>query len=219
MQTSGTERRPGPEGQDLRLRKVGFSCRFLRAKRRPNCSPGRQPDDSSGCRPRGSREGANVTAREWYRAYVGCRAPCLRNEPAAHRPIIPRSRAPRRPGRRPVSCVAFLNERKFHVGKADGFPSGVPRKGGAGRTRRRRPSSGRGELSTRTSPRPAEGRRRAFGFGTRRSRRGAQVAPRRERKSNHHGRLPGRRRPVVAAPRDPRDAPFAQGLARRMLPG
>ena len=147
----------------------------------------------------GSREGVNVIAHEWYWVYVGCRAPCLRNEPAAHRPLISRPRAPNGPGRCPVSCAAFLNERNYC--RRSGWISVRRPSRGAGRTRKRRPSSGRGVCGIalpRVRPKAVVGlldseRLYRVGASCSKSRPKHGVYP-----PSHHGRLLDSLRPGVA---------------------
>ena len=131
-------------------------------------------DDRKVCRwpCRRGREGAGE-AREWHWVYAGCRAPCLRIEPAAHAPHHSRPQARHALRATPVSCVAFPSRRNLSRLSLEGFA--------------RRPRGPRSELEGRR-PRPpasrrdprsplAEGLVRTLGCGTLMTREGCATAP------------------------------------------
>lgn len=153
---------------------------------------------------------AYAIAREWHRVYAGCRAPCLRIEPAAHAPH--HSTAPRAQSLAGVPgflcCIPVKTEPQLaKFGKLRPAPSRA-----AGRTRRPLPSStGQAERST-----LARGRR-------------PRPDPRMRNAQNARGVRNGpsdRSRPIKQSPARPPGAgrPLARGRrARRrrprMLPG
>ena len=147
-----------------------------------------------------------MTAREWHRAYAACRAPCLRNEPAAptphHSSIGPKGATPCGRVRFPV-----LHAR---VQSKDGTSTDRPKpgklrpaspRGGSGGPQGRgpRPRAWRSDPPSRPRPRASAGPQDAE-----RSERegGAQRPPRPDRDRNGNqapARPPGAPRPRDAA--------------------
>lgn len=159
---------------------------------------------------------APVTAREWHRAYAACRAPCLRNEPAAPTPHHSSIIGPK--GATPCGRVRFpvLHAR---VQSKDGTSTDRPKpgelrpaspRGGSGGPQGRgpRPRAWRSDPPSRPRPRASAGPQDAE-----RSERegGAQRPPR-----------PDRDRDSVTKPQHDRPARPGHGTRRRrtrMLPG
>ena len=158
---------------------------------------------------------APVTAREWHRAYAACRAPCLRNEPAAPAPHHSSIIGPK--GATPCGRVRFpvLHAR---VQSKDGTSTDRPKPGEL------RPASPRGD---RADPKaaalvPGRGgaiRPRARGLGPR-------PDPRMRNAQNARGARNGPPDPIATEtetkPQHDRPARPGHGTRRRrtrMLPG